>query len=118
LAKVVDFQPRFLSDDEFAHALNAIDALILGHAEKSMLVSGAFFEAIGRVPMIYARSTPFMTWAASQLPGITLFEHDQELMALLARVQEAPGSPSQPGQLAINLFGRQACSRQYGAALQ
>jgi beta-1,4-mannosyltransferase len=118
LESLVDFQPRFLSDEEFANALNAIDALILGHAEKSMLVSGAFFEAIGRVPMIYARSTPFMIWAARQLPGICIFEQDQELMALVSRARDATPALCQPSQLAIELFGRTACSQQYGTVLR
>jgi beta-1,4-mannosyltransferase len=117
LTNVVDFQPRFLSDDEFTSALNSIDTMILGHAEKSMLVSGAFFEAIGRVPKIYARSTPFMAWVASQLPGICLFEQDHELMTLVNRSGDIDIASNQSvHEKVLAMFGRAACSHYYGTA--
>jgi beta-1,4-mannosyltransferase len=118
LEHVVDFQPRFLSESEFLESLTAIEALILGHVEKSMLVSGAFFEAIGRVPMIFARTSPFTVWASQKFPAIRLFETHQELLLKLRQVHHADQTSSQAHQLAIDLFGRSACKRLYSEVLR
>jgi beta-1,4-mannosyltransferase len=115
LAEAIDFQPRFLKEEEFIESLSAIDALILGHADKSMLVSGALFEAVGRVPMIYARRTSFMTWVSKKLPGIILFDSEQDLIQLISKTGRIIQT-AETEDKAIELFGRRTCMQQYGSA--
>ena len=75
----VAIDPRYLSDQEFDQRIDAADVLILPHHADSMLVSGAFFEAIGRVPVLISRDTPFMRWAAEKFDNVLLFQHIEEL---------------------------------------
>lgn len=75
----VSIENKFLSKFEFSKLLSEIDALILPHKADSMLVSGAFFEAIGKTKYIIARRTPFMEWASKNCASIICFDNDQEL---------------------------------------
>jgi glycosyltransferase involved in cell wall biosynthesis len=55
----VVLDPTHQSDEAFAERLGACDVLILPHASNTALVSGAFFEAVGRVPWLVARRYTF-----------------------------------------------------------
>jgi beta-1,4-mannosyltransferase len=116
LASVTSIDARFLSDDEFDQKLDAADVLILPHASDSMLVSGAFFEAIGRVPVLIARSTPFIAWAAQKFDNVLLFDDIAQLPELVHSVASAwPVTAQQDVErLALDEFGWQTCRRQYG----
>jgi hypothetical protein len=78
LENFVRLDAKFLSDAEFSQSIVDSDVLILPHAADSMLVSGAFFEAIGRVTFLIARSTPFMVWAATKFDNVILFDDISE----------------------------------------
>lgn len=121
LAPQVVFQSGFMSDEDFAASLASVDVLILAHISDSMLVSGAFFEAIGRVPNIWARESPFICWAAGQLPHVKPFQDDAELVARVQAWQtgEARATPTGADQAdaAVRLFGWRECVRSYGAML-
>jgi len=119
LAPLVTFQSGFMSDDDFAASLAAVDVLILAHISDSMLVSGAFFEAVGRVSNIWARESPFIQWASGQLPCVLPFKDDAELVARVAAWQTAAeGSDSTNAAsqqtAAVRLFGWHECIRSYG----
>ncbi|MGH6648076.1 glycosyltransferase [Aquabacterium sp.] len=121
LAPHVVFQSGYMSDEDFAASLAAVDVLILAHISDSMLVSGAFFEAIGRVANIWARESPFIRWAADQLPHVKPFKDDAELVARVQAWQAGdPGTTSanaDQADAAVRLFGWRECVRSYGAML-
>ena len=123
LAPHVAFQSGYMSDEDFAASLAALDVLILAHISDSMLVSGAFFEAIGRVSAIWARESPFIKWAAGQLPNALPFKDDAELVARVVKLQSSPANigtdqaQADKASAAIRLFGWKECVRSYSAML-
>ncbi|MBC7700161.1 glycosyltransferase [Aquabacterium sp.] len=123
LAPHVAFQSGYMSDEDFAASLAALDVLILAHISDSMLVSGAFFEAIGRVSAIWARQSPFIKWAASQLPNALPFKDDAELVERVVGLKSIPANrgtaeaQADKALAAIRLFGWKECVRSYSAML-
>lgn len=118
LASNVTTNFRFLSQDEFNAYLDRIDVLILPHAPESNLVSGAFFEAIGRVPAILARRSTFSLWAQQQMPGIYLFDDDASFAAAIDEIHTNWSSSireSVPTR-ANELFGWETCRATYAQA--
>lgn len=121
LAPAVAFQSGYMSDEDFDHSLSALDVLILAHISDSMLVSGAFFEAVGRVPATWARESPFIRWAAGQVPNVQPFKDDEELVARVQARRQASDttdSGADPAMAAVRLFGWKECVRAYSAMLQ
>lgn len=118
----VDMKTGFLSRETFMAEMARLDALILPHADASMLVSGAFFEAIGAVPFVIARETPFTRWASDQFPGVLTFTTDAELLAQLTVAnqmrEQARLTLASTAAKANELFGQAACVRMYGDALR
>ncbi len=119
LQRTVTLYPKHLSDAEFAQQIDAIDVFILPHASNTALVSGAFFEAIGRVPVIVARRSPFIDWAASQFHGVCAFDSAAQLPALLQRVasdsSHADGAAQARTAFAARAaFGHDACRLAWG----
>ncbi|HEX7909381.1 MAG TPA: glycosyltransferase [Paraburkholderia sp.] len=115
LQNVVQLDARFLSDAEFAQSIADSDVLILPHTADSMLVSGAFFEAIGRVPLLISRATPFMMSAAKKFDNVTLFDDIAELPRIVRSISESwPAIVRNSSNLAIDEFGWNACRRRYG----
>jgi beta-1,4-mannosyltransferase len=117
MSNTVTIDARFLSDGEFEERVCAADVIILPHTADSMLVSGAFFEAIGRVPVLIARSVPFMVWAAQRFDNVFLFDTIEQLPALIRAIAQkwpdlAGGRTAQ--NRVIEEFGWQACRRYYG----
>ena len=117
LAPSVDFVPGQLSDADFDAAMASLDVLILPHADESMLVSGAFFEAAGRVPAILARDSSFVRWAAMRLPNVIAFGSDAALADAVQALATAPLADAAPPavcrQAALALFGWAECQRSY-----
>jgi beta-1,4-mannosyltransferase len=115
LRNTVRLDAKFLSDAEFAQGISNSDVLILPHAADSMLVSGAFFEAIGRVPLVISRSTPFMIWAAKKFDNVLLFNSIEELPEIIRSVNQSwPAIAGKSGNdLATDEFGWNACCRRY-----
>jgi beta-1,4-mannosyltransferase len=117
LAPAVSFVPGQLSDADFDAAMASLDVLILPHADQSMLVSGAFFEAAGRVPTILARDSSFVRWAAARLPQVVAFDSDAALAEAVQVLAAAPAteaaSPAASRQAALALFGWAECQRCY-----
>jgi len=117
IANAVTIDARFLGDEEFEEKLCAADVIVLPHLEDSMLVSGAFFEAIGRVPVLIARSVPFMVWAAQRFDNVFLFDTIEQLPLLVRSiVQRWPSLVDRRAvqNRVIEAFGWQACRRDYG----
>ncbi|QBR00277.1 glycosyltransferase [Paraburkholderia pallida] len=119
LSACVTLDARFLSDAEFDARISAADVLILPHVADSMLVSGAFFEAIGRVPVVIGRAIPFTRWAAEQFDNVLLFEHEAELPEVVRYVTEnwprfsAAEAVAARRQQAIDTFGWETCRQRY-----
>jgi beta-1,4-mannosyltransferase len=115
LNDTVTIDARFLSDQEFEQRISRTDVLVLPHVADSMLVSGAFFEAIGRVPMLIARATPFMVWAAKKFDNVLLFDRIEQLPELVRYAQHNwQGAARQDKrELAMREFGWLACCRHY-----
>ncbi|CAB3758874.1 glycosyltransferase [Paraburkholderia humisilvae] len=115
LNDTVTIDARFLSDQEFEQRISGTDVLVLPHVADSMLVSGAFFEAIGRVPMLISRATPFMVWAAKKFDNVLLFDRIDQLPELVRYAQRNwHGAARQDKrELAMDEFGWLACCRQY-----
>ena len=115
LRDVVQLDAKFLSDAEFAQSIVDSDVLILPHAADSMLVSGSFFEAIGRVPLLISRSTPFMMWAARKFDNVILFNDISELPKIVRSITESWPTIARNASnaLAVDEFGWNACRRRY-----
>ncbi|WGS52900.1 hypothetical protein LFL96_32520 [Paraburkholderia sp. D15] len=115
LGHAVHLDARFLSDAEFAQCIADSDVLILPHAADSMLVSGGFFEAIGRVPLLIARATPFMTWAARKFDNVLLFDDVGELPGIVRSVNASWATRARQAspRLATDEFGWTTCQRRY-----
>ena len=120
LRDAVRLESRFLTDAEFAQSIADSDVLILPHSADSMLVSGAFFEAIGLVPVLIARSTPFMKWAARKFDNVLLFNDASELPAILRSVNESwqTYANNASHRKALDEFGWKTCCRRYGHYLE
>jgi beta-1,4-mannosyltransferase len=124
LAACVTLDARFLSDTEFDAQLDAADVLILPHVAESMLVSGAFFEAIGRVPVVIGRAIPFMRGVAAQFDNVLLFQREDELPELVRYVTAnwarfaAPEATAAKRQQAIATFGWEVCGRRYAQCFE
>lgn len=114
IRNIVHLDAKFLSDAEFAQNIVDSDVLILPHAADSMLVSGAFFEAIGRVPLLIARATPFMVSVATKFDNVILFDDISELPKIVRLINESwPTIAHNAGNLAIDEFGWNTCRRRY-----
>jgi len=115
LHDTVRIDARFLSDAEFEQRISQTDVLVLPHVADSMLVSGAFFEAIGRVPMLIARATPFMVWAAKKFDNVLLFDRLEQLPELVRYAASTWQSAAQHDkrELATAEFGWHTCCREY-----
>lgn len=115
LQDAVTLDARHQSDAEFEANLRAADVLILPHATGTALVSGAFFEALGKVSFIVARRSAFIDWAAQRFAGVHAFDEPDELPALLARLQHTPAPPWKDTiAAALQAFGWAACEAQWG----
>lgn len=117
----VDMKTGFMSREDFKRELSGLDALILPHADASMLVSGAFFEAVGAVPFVIARETPFTKWASSEFPSVLTFKTNEELPARIehanqSRVHAREGLIT-AAEKANQFFGHATCVRLYAEAL-
>jgi beta-1,4-mannosyltransferase len=115
LQGTVELRPRFLPDAEFATILGGLDVVVLPHMSDTMLVSGAFFEAMGQVPIILARSSPFIRWVETQYPGVIGFESDAGIADTLKLVHQRWLSlqGQDPRQFALKAFGRQTILQIY-----
>lgn len=119
LADCVTLDARHLSDADFDARLCDADVLILPHAAETALVSGAFFEALGRVPFIVARCSPFIDWACLEFGNVRAFSDPQELPALLESLQMLPlRGRGALAESALSAFGWQTCLRTWGAFLE
>jgi glycosyltransferase involved in cell wall biosynthesis len=115
LQGTVDLRLRFLPDAEFAAILGELDVVVLPHMSDTMLVSGAFFEAMGRVPIILARSSPFIRWVETQYPGVVGFTSDADIEGVIQRVHQRWLSlrGQDPSQFALKAFGRETIIQSY-----
>lgn len=113
LQQDVEFDPTHQPDAAFAQRLQACDVLILPHASDTALVSGAFFEAIGRVPWLVARRSSFVEWASLRFPQVMSFESPAELAGLLDRIDATPEQVNIAAvrQAALQAFGWVPCRR-------
>lgn len=111
----VELTTGFMSKQELDSVINNLDVLIIPHLSESMLVSGSFFEAIGRVKFIVARTSPFLRWAAKEFDGIYLFNHAQELCEIVERLSKTSNNVDMEKNRykAINMFGSKACRLAY-----
>ena len=85
-------------------------------------MSGAFFEAIGAVPFVIARKSPFIVWASEKFDGVYAFETEAELaevvkVAMTHTVEQRAKLP-QLASLAESHFGYASCVRLYGDVLR
>lgn len=115
LGKWVTIQNKFLSNIELDEAILSTDVLLLPHDHASMLVSGMFFEGIGRVPIIIARETPFTRWASTETTSVITFTNDSELDQAIARAEHALKNipPEEPRAFAKREFGWSRCVEAY-----
>ncbi len=120
LEGVVTIESRFLTDAEFDERLGSTDVLILPHRPNTMLVSGAFFEAVGRVPVILARSCAFVDWASTRLQGVHRFDADADIGAAVAAALTDRSADSELAdrKTAVREFGLDACIEAYARFLE
>jgi len=117
----IELVTGFMSREDFAAEMEQLDALILPHADDSALVSGAFFEAIGAVPIVIARSSPFIRWVQGHFEGVLSFDSDEEFVAAVREAQAMQARMAerlpQSARRAQELFGLGACVAHYGQAI-
>lgn len=114
LSASVRLECGFLDSSAFAAHLDAADVLLLPHDPDSMLVSGVFFEAFGRVPMIVARATPFMQEMVAQHSNVRTYDAPHDLPELLAGlVNDWHHVPDPDPDVARAQFGWAACVSAY-----
>lgn len=120
LASFISIEDAFLGESDFERKMSSLDVLVLPHVADSMLVSGAFFEAIGRLPVIVARATPFMKWAAHRYGCVILFEEITELPAIVERLvtEWRPQAMDAVAKAAIDEFGWKACRSRYAKLIE
>jgi hypothetical protein len=121
LGRDVVLDPTHQSDEAFAERLGACDVLILPHASNTALVSGAFFEAVGRVPWLVARRSSFIDWAARHFSQVLAFDSPVELSALLTQIertgQSTPVNLADVREIALQHFGWRQCRETWGEFL-
>ncbi len=118
ITEYVETRFQFLERDDFDAALDSVDVLVLPHAPGTALVSGAVFEAIGRVHALIVRRSPFAEYLAQNVPGVVLFESDAEISLAVERAESFVRQGSRPPVLeAQSLFGADAVLRALGQAL-
>lgn len=116
LSESVSIDNKFLSTQEFSEELEKLDVLILPHKADSMLVSGAFFEAIGRTRYILARRTPFIEWASNSCESIICFNLDNEIPDIIKNLNRSSGDSSKFNktiEFANAEFGWDQCRKAY-----
>ncbi|MEI7443654.1 MAG: hypothetical protein WCK28_02090 [Burkholderiales bacterium] len=120
LQAVVGIDARFLANAELSERLDATDILILPHRPGTMLVSGAFFEAAGRVPLVVARRSPFVDWVSATMRGVHAFDDDAEIGPTILRALNRRSSDDAGADrhAAVAAFGWQACVDAYSSFLE
>lgn len=115
LGPSIDLRSEFLKKNDFKTILSELDAIIFAHESGSMLVSGAFFEAIGLVPIIIARKSPFFEKMANKFPSIYLFSEPEEIPGLIKRIKHetTENSLHPKSEAVIEEFGQKTCSTYY-----
>jgi glycosyltransferase involved in cell wall biosynthesis len=112
----------FMSREAFDAELSSLDMLLLPHADASALVSGAFFEAIGKTPIILARTTPFIEWASQQFSGVIPYQDETaipgQISTALQSLQSSRASSATNLGKVTSLFGHSHCVQVYKQALQ
>ncbi|HAI6833693.1 TPA: hypothetical protein ACRUOG_004294 [Escherichia coli] len=58
----ITFIPRYLTDEEASLLFMSCTALIIGHADQDMIVSGSFFYSLTKQLPVLAIKTPFLEW--------------------------------------------------------
>lgn len=115
LTDTVTLVPGHQSDAAFHGHLLATDVLILPHAIDTALVSGAFFEAIGQVPRVLARRSPFIDWISSEFDNVLAFDDAADLARLLDGLCSAPPpAPELAAERARKAFGWLRCEQLWG----
>lgn len=115
LADSISIDARFLSESDLINTLDETDALLLPHNPESIIVSGMFFEAIGKVPLIIARPNPFVEWAASQTKSVILLARDESLPEIIKQACTThDGSEKlESNSFALREFGWRTCCERY-----
>ncbi|EMR0823146.1 hypothetical protein GHV16_18245 [Klebsiella pneumoniae] len=62
----ITFIPRYLTDEEASLLFMSCKALIIGHADQDMIVSGSFFYSLTQQLPVLAIKTPFLEWVQSE----------------------------------------------------
>lgn len=108
---------KFLSIAELNEAFRNSRCLILAHWENSALVSGAFFNALGKTDYIIARRTPFLTWASNIFENLFLFETREEFVSMVDLVAGKPDVSTEIhariSAAANENFGKEICKIAY-----
>lgn len=118
LAECVETRLQFLERGDFDAALDAIDVLVLPHASETALVSGAVFEAVGRVPAMIVRRSPFTEYLAQNVPGVVLFQREPEISQAVERAEALVKLlPEAPAAEARQLFGAERIRDTLGSVL-
>lgn len=88
----INFDIRFLPDDDVSTIMSEAKAIILAHDASEMIVSGSFFHAISYGVPVIASNQSFLNWLKDHkdFSGLALFNSVQEL----AEVIRQPNVPN------------------------
>ncbi len=85
--KNVQFDARFIPDDEAALIVKKSNGVILAHADEDMIVSGSFFFAITLGVPVFAVVKPFFSWLINEenFTDLYLFETSEQIVTTLEK---------------------------------
>ena len=85
--KNIEFDARFIPDEEAATLVKESNGVILTHADEDMIVSGSFFFAITLGVPVFAIVKPFFTWLKNEqnFTSLYVFDKPEEIVAALQK---------------------------------
>lgn len=88
----IDFDIRFVPNQEVDSIMANAKAIILSHAGDEMIVSGSFFHAISYGVSVIASNQPFLSWLKQDIgfSGLKLYSSINEFGALLNDSNTSP----------------------------
>ena len=82
------YLPGYLSEADAQALVLGSQAVVIGHAEPNMMVSGTFFYAISLQRHVFALKTPFLEWIAPRL-GANILTLAGDISEMCAQIRES-----------------------------
>ncbi|WP_321325735.1 hypothetical protein [Thiomicrorhabdus sp.] len=117
VGKNIQFDARFIPDNEAANLVSASNGIILAHSEENMIVSGSFFFAITLGVSVFAIKNPFFNWLEKEgFKGLIVFD---ETSAMIKQLKINTSHPTKKAiqHKAVQIFGQETVKEKWLEAL-